>query len=252
MGYPRVFRIVPEPRTQEEKRELLSQTLADFRISLTVLVNTHSALFRRNGGGGTVHDMLSNVREAQLSENSHSTEQTTEIVSQFVFLSFDFCCQCVFDISVTRDVFHYDEDFMNDFIPKEPFLGQFRELFYTDKNFKAKWMHIITSAWKFIQYVDMADVVPTTSFFMHFYPGHETLHEISEFVSTHESQKKELQARRRDVLRHLAHLHHATVGRYHPSPIVSQHHVHPEEPVPSNKRKLEYMTTLLDRWVIAQ
>ena len=90
------------------------------------------------------------------------------------------------------------------------------------------------------------DNVPTHSEFMELYPFHDLRNDVNVYIATHESKKTQLQARRVEANRNLAHLHPVTVGRAH-------HHTPPDGAGPSMKRKrdpLLEMTTVLDRWVI--
>jgi hypothetical protein len=165
----------------------------------------------------------------------------------FAFL---WCSACIFEIHFPA--YHDDSpDFNNEVIPKEPFVGQIRELFATNKDFKDEWMGIMSTMWKSSQYMDNEpEVEPTHSDeFINFYPHHQCLDAINAALATFESHKTELTARRVDLLRSLAHLHAATAGKSSPSN-PAPHHAPPDGAGRSNKRKLDAMATLLERWVI--
>ena len=99
------------------------------------------------------------------------------------------------------------------------------------------------TSWECMQYMQSA---PTSSEFMELYPFHGLLNDINAYIAAHESRKTELQARRVDVLRNLAHLHPDLAGGGSPSPdLAHPHHGPPDEGSPSNKRKLVDMQTLL-------
>ncbi len=236
-----IMPIFPQPPTREAKMTMLSRTLADFRRRLDELVYAHSDLFRASLGGGHINDFIEALRHMQLTTDISLHEQVSGM-----FITFIFCCQCVFSTDIIKDVFVDDIAFLDMLTPREPFLSEFRRLFAADKVFKAEWMRITRSIWESMQYMDSA---PTSSDFMALYPFHDALNEINASIATHESKKTELQTRRRDVLRNLAHLHAATAGRGSPSNPAPQH-ADPDGAGPSNKRKLDQMATLLERWVI--
>jgi len=246
-----IIRIVPSPPNREEKRDLLSQTLSDFRRRMTELICKHSDLFVPERGCKYLHDLIDYLRHMQLTVDISRREQT-----DFMIFAFLWCCECVFDIRVPKtflfDISPEDESIFEMVRPKEPFLGQIRELFTTDKDFKAQWISIISTIWKSCQYMDFEpEVEPRHSDeFIDFYPHHNYLELINTTVVTYESQKQKLRARRREVLRDLTHLHPDTIHRRSPSPILTPDHSTPDGAGSSTKRKLDEMTTLLDRFVI--
>ena len=233
-----IMPILPLPSTREEKRASLSRTFADFRRRLHDLVYQNATLFHPNGGGGYVRNLIRALRAMQLNPDVQLQDQVT-----YMFITFIFCCQCVFEIEIANDIIRIPPDDVRDIMPKEPFLSQFRERFRTDTDFKADWMLITSTIWISMQYMD---IEPTNSYFMELYPFHDLRNDVNAFIATLESKKTKLQARRVEANRNLAHLHPATVGRAH-------HHAPPDGAGPSMKRKrdpLLEMATLLDRWVI--
>jgi hypothetical protein len=245
-----IIRIVPSPPNREEKKVLPSQTLTDFRRRLSELMLKHSDLFNPKEGGKYIHRLNDYIRHIELTDIPRR-EQAESMI--FFFL---WCCECAFDIPVPKkflfDISPQEESILEKIRPKEPFLGKIRELFTTDKDFMTEWICIISNIWKSSQYIDFEpEVEPKNSDeFIDFYPHHHYLEFINTTLATYESQKPKLQARRREVLRDLAHLHPDTIYRGSPSPILIPDHSTPDGAGPSNKRKLHEMTTLLHRFFI--
>jgi len=242
-----IMPIVQLPSSREDKNLLLSRTLANFRFRLTDLVVKHTTLFNLAGGGEHIRDMIDILRNMQV--NNDASQVIEQDVLTMTFMIFLFCCQCVFEIQIAKYVFkeHIDEDIDDWVMPSEPFLGQFRELFNSDEDFKSEWKYIIINIWKSIQYMETN---PKESDFLHLYPWYDYIISANNLISTHQSQKPKLQARRLEVLRDLAHLHPDTIHRGSPSPILIPEHSTPDGAGPSNKRKLTEMATLLDRFFI--
>ena len=74
----------------------------------------------------------------------------------FIFFAFVYCCQCVFETPIAKDVFSISKDGLDDVMSKEPFLSQFRQIFHTNQDFKAEWMHIISTTFECMQYMESA------------------------------------------------------------------------------------------------
>lgn len=233
-----IMPIVPIPSAPEERKELLRRTLADFRRRLFELVFNNNDLFSPDGGGGFVHHVIFCLRQVQLTPD---LSLDTHLI--FVFFAFIYCCQCVFETPVAKDIFNILKDGLDDVMPKEPFLSRFRQVVHTNRDFKSKWMHIIRTTFECMQYMESA---PTSSEFMQLYPCHDLLNNINANIETREARKTELQVRRVDVLRNLAHLHPDTIDRGSPSPdLTHPHHASYDAGGASNKRKLDDMSTLL-------
>jgi hypothetical protein len=183
----------------------------------------------------------------QLTDINTLREQMGAIVYYFIW-----CVECAFDIRLPQKNTNYSPDDADvKIMPKEPFLGQIRQLFATNPDFKAEWTCIMSTMWKSSQYIDNEpEVEPKNSDeFPDLIPHHICLYVLNKALATFESKKTELQARRVDLLRNLAHLHAATAGRGSPSHPAPQH-ADPDGAGTSNKRKLSEMSTLLERWVI--
>jgi hypothetical protein len=157
-----------------------------------------------------------------------SADATLDIEAASIFVSFIFCCQCAFEVQIAKDIFGIEDGAMLAYMPKDPFATQMRARVEADEDFKAEWMRIISTIWECMQYVETE---PTHADFMELYPCQEIRNWMTEFVGSHEARKTELQARRVDVLRSLAHLHGATVVRGGDAGL--------------GKRKLEEMSALL-------
>ena len=241
-----IMPIVQLPSSREDKNLLLSRTLANFIFRLTSLVVKHTTLFNLAGGGEHIRDMIDILRAMQV--NNDTSQVIEQDVLTMTFMIFLFCCQCVFEIQIAKYVFkeHIDEDIDDWVMPSEPFLGQFRELFNSDEDFKSEWKYIIINIWKSIQYMETN---PKDSDFLNLYPWYDYIISANNLISTHQSQKPKLQARRRDLLRNLAHLHADTVDRGSPSNL-APHHAPPDGEGSSNKLKLDAIATMLDRWII--
>jgi hypothetical protein len=210
-------------------------------------VYKHTVLFNQVEGGEHVRDMIDILRTMRL--NLDTSQVIEQDVLSMTFMIFIFYCQCDFEIQIAKYVFkeHIDEDVNDWVIPKEPFLGQFRKLFNSDKDFKSEWKYIISNIWKSIQYMETN---PKESDFLKLYPWYDYIISANDLISTHQSQKQKLQARRPDVLRNLTHLHPDTIHRGSPSPILTPDHSTSDGADPLNKHKLDTIATLIDRWVI--
>ena len=196
----------PTPATGAEKQSLKIQTFADFRRRLFECVFAHQDLFGLPGPEGhSVHSLIDNLRRLQL-----SADTTIDIENALIYMSFFFCCQCAFEVQIAHDIFGIEDEDVLAFMPKDPFASEMRARMDVDEDFKAEWMKMLSTTWKCIQYTEKE---PQYAEFMELYPSQETWNYINKFVGSHEARKTELQARRVEVLRNLAHLHGATVGR---------------------------------------
>ena len=105
-------------------------------------------------------------------------------------------------------------------VPQEPFASQIHEVLKTDKDFKAKWMVILGATWKTLNYMGedleppghdrRSDVRRTRAEFIRRPALDEFVTPISAHLAKKEQHGKELEARRVEVWRKLAHVHGAT------------------------------------------
>ena len=175
-----------------------------------------------------MHKLIADLRRLHLSADASLAIDAAAI---WIF----FCCQCAFEVRISKDIFGIEDVEMEAYMPKDPFASQMRARVNADEDFKAEWMRIISTTWECMQYME---VEPQHAEFMELYPCQETWNWINAFVGSHEARKTELQARRVNVLRNLAHLHPVTAGR------VGEARWEPRGQA-DHKRKLEQMSGLL-------
>ena len=91
--------------------------------------------------------MLESLRESQVQGNLKDCE---EVIAAF-FVFFVFCNIHELNEGLFGE-FEGDPD-TGKIVPQEPFASQFHEVLKTDKDFKAKWMVILGSTWKTLNYM---------------------------------------------------------------------------------------------------